>query len=53
MLPLQFAGTYLMNGLPANASACVTGFDQASFVMGTSSSFFNVCHIIRKFVVST
>ncbi|OJA08670.1 hypothetical protein AZE42_01184 [Rhizopogon vesiculosus] len=41
MLPLQFAGTYLTNGLPANASACVTGFDRASFVMGTSSSFFN------------
>ncbi|KAG2150555.1 phospholipase B [Suillus clintonianus] len=41
MLPMHFAGTYLTNGLPANPSACVTGFDQASFVMGTSSSFFN------------
>lgn len=41
MLPLKFAGTYLTNGLPANSSACITGFDQASFVMGTSSSFFN------------
>ncbi|KAG2146011.1 phospholipase B [Suillus bovinus] len=41
MLPLKFAGTYLADGLPANPSACVTGFDQASFVMGTSSSFFN------------
>ncbi|KAG1723798.1 phospholipase B [Suillus lakei] len=41
MLPLEFAGTYLTNGLPADPSACVTGFDQASFVMGTSSSFFN------------
>ncbi|KAG1814700.1 uncharacterized protein BJ212DRAFT_348070 [Suillus subaureus] len=37
-LPLEFAGTYLTNGLPANASACVTGLDQASFVMGTGSS---------------
>ncbi|KAG0707370.1 phospholipase B [Suillus ampliporus] len=42
MLPLEFAGTYLTNGLPANKSACVAGFDQASFIMGTSSSFFNV-----------
>ncbi|KAG2119615.1 phospholipase B [Suillus discolor] len=41
MLQLKFAGTYLTNGLPANPSACVAGFDQASFVMGTSSSFFN------------
>jgi len=41
MLPLKFAGTYLTNGLPTNQSDCITGFDQASFVMGTSSSFFN------------
>jgi len=39
-----------MNGLPANPSACVTGFDQASFIMGTSSSFFNVCHIFQGFL---
>jgi len=48
MLPLQFAGTYLTNGLPGNTSACVTGFDQAGFVMGTSSSFFNVRHVIQE-----
>lgn len=41
MSPLKFAGTHLTNGLPDNPSACVTGFDQASFVMGASSSFFN------------
>jgi lysophospholipase len=53
MLPLKFAGTYLTNGLPTNQSDCITGFDQASFVMGTSSSFFNVCHVITwKFLWS-
>lgn len=48
MLPLRLAGTYLTNGIPANTSACVTGFDQASFVMGTSSSFFNVRHVVLE-----
>jgi lysophospholipase len=48
MLPLQFAGAYLMNDLPGNTSAYVTGFDQASFVMVTNSSFFNVCHVIQE-----
>lgn len=48
MSPLKFTGTHLTNGLPDNPSACVTGFDQASFVMGASSSFFNVCHVITR-----
>ena len=33
----------LVNGLASNASACVTGFDQVSFMMGSSASIFNVC----------
>ncbi|KIJ68152.1 hypothetical protein HYDPIDRAFT_173810 [Hydnomerulius pinastri MD-312] len=41
MAPIAYAGTHLTNGLPTNPSACVTGFDQVGFVMGTSSSFFN------------
>ncbi|KAH7910589.1 phospholipase B [Hygrophoropsis aurantiaca] len=41
MIPTQFAGTRLTSGLPTNRTSCVTGFDQASFVMGTSSSIFN------------
>ena len=39
---LRFLGTHLINGNPDNSSACVTGFDQASFIFGTSSSSFNV-----------
>lgn len=39
---LTYAGTHLTNGKPDNGSACVTGFDQAGFVMGTSASLFNV-----------
>lgn len=35
-------GTKLNAGEPDNSTSCVSGFDQASFVMGTSSSLFNV-----------
>ncbi|TFK75253.1 phospholipase B [Pluteus cervinus] len=38
---LTYAGTHLVNGHPENGSACVVGFDQAGFVMGTSASLFN------------
>ncbi|KAF9071127.1 phospholipase B [Rhodocollybia butyracea] len=38
---LTFAGTPMTNSKPVNASACVTGFDQAGFMMGTSASLFN------------
>ncbi|TFK44639.1 phospholipase B [Crucibulum laeve] len=38
---LTYAGTHLSNGKPDNGSACVTGFDQAGFIMGTSASLFN------------
>ena len=48
MQPLQFAGTNLTNGLPSDTLACVTDFDQASFVMGISSSFFDVCRVIQE-----
>ncbi|KAF5389496.1 hypothetical protein D9757_004325 [Collybiopsis confluens] len=40
-LNLTFAGTPMKNKQPVNASACVTGFDQAGFMMGTSASLFN------------
>ena len=39
---IRFMGTHLVNGKPANSSACVTKFDQTSFIFGTSSSLFNV-----------
>ncbi|KAJ3553109.1 hypothetical protein NP233_g12725 [Leucocoprinus birnbaumii] len=38
---LTFAGTHLTNGRAENGSSCVTGFDQAGFVMGSSASLFN------------
>ena len=43
MANMQFLGTHLIGGAPGNASACVMGFDQASFMIGTVSSLFNVC----------
>ncbi|TFK22575.1 phospholipase B [Coprinopsis marcescibilis] len=38
---LTYAGTRLNNMRPDNGSACVAGFDQAGFIMGTSASLFN------------
>ncbi|KAF8071892.1 phospholipase B [Lyophyllum atratum] len=38
---LTYAGTHLSNGKAENGSACVTGFDQAGFIMGSSASLFN------------
>lgn len=43
MMNLSYAGTHLNNGQPDNDTACVTHFDQAGFVMGSSASLFNVC----------
>jgi lysophospholipase len=42
MVNITFVGTNLTNGKPDNGDSCVTGFDQAGFVMGTSASLFNV-----------
>lgn len=39
---LSFAGTHLNSGRSLNGSACVVGFDQAGFIMGSSASLFNV-----------
>ncbi|KAF8973334.1 lysophospholipase catalytic domain-containing protein [Flammula alnicola] len=38
---LSYAGTHLSSGRSLNGSSCVTGFDQAGFVMGSSASLFN------------
>ena len=43
MANVQFLGMHLSGSAPGNASACVMGFDQASFMIGTVSSLFNVC----------
>lgn len=41
-VPTQYLGTNFSNGRVANQSQCVVGFDNAGFVMGTSSSLFNI-----------
>lgn len=38
---LTFSGTHLTLGKPENGTACINGFDQAGFVMGSSASLFN------------
>ena len=48
MMNTSYAGTQLKQGNPDNSTACVTGFDEAGFVMGTSASLFNVCYLIRR-----
>ncbi|TDL25988.1 phospholipase B [Rickenella mellea] len=41
MMNMTYVGTNLVNGKPPNGTACITGFDQAGFMMGTSASLFN------------
>lgn len=36
-IPIEFLGTSLTNGEPANSSQCVNYFDNAGFVIGVSS----------------
>ena len=43
MANMQFLGMHLVGSAPGNTSMCVTGFDQASFMIGTISSLFNIC----------
>ncbi|KKA30462.1 hypothetical protein TD95_000663 [Thielaviopsis punctulata] len=40
--PIRYLGTNFTNGSVVSGDECVRGFDQASFIMGTSSSLFNV-----------
>ncbi|KAI5474485.1 hypothetical protein MNV49_003208, partial [Pseudohyphozyma bogoriensis] len=40
-IPVQYAGTYLNNGTALNSSACVNGFENAGFVIGSSAALFN------------
>lgn len=39
--PLKFAGSKFDNGKLADDAACINGFDNVGYVMGTSSSLFN------------
>jgi lysophospholipase len=40
-VPMQYLGTNFTNGEVTENDQCVVGFDNAGFVMGTSSSLFN------------
>ena len=42
MVNTMFVGTHLNNGTADNSTACVTGFDEVGFMVGTSASLFNV-----------
>ena len=46
MMNMSYAGTHLTDGQPDNDTACVTGFDDTGFMMGTSASLFNVSPFI-------
>lgn len=39
---MAYSGTHLVNGIASSASACVMGFDQVGFMMGSSANIFNV-----------
>jgi hypothetical protein len=51
MMNLSYAGTHLTNGQPDNNTACVTGFDDTGFMMGTSASLFNVSPFIDGLIL--
>ncbi|KAK6204442.1 phospholipase B [Scheffersomyces amazonensis] len=38
---IKYIGTNMSNGVPVDSNKCVEGFDNAGFIMGTSSSLFN------------
>lgn len=40
-IPTQYLGTNMTNGAVSDNSRCTVGFDNAGYVMGTSSSIFN------------
>ncbi|KAL8286283.1 hypothetical protein RQP46_004771 [Phenoliferia psychrophenolica] len=40
-VPIEYAGTYLDNGVPRNSSACANGYENAGFVIGSSAALFN------------
>lgn len=40
-IPTQYLGTNMTNGAVSANSRCTIGFDNAGYVMGTSSSLFN------------
>lgn len=46
--PLEYIGTEFDSGRPRDRERCVTGFDSASFIMGTSSSLFNEGLLLTK-----
>ncbi|KAI5809099.1 lysophospholipase [Peziza echinospora] len=39
---LQYIGTNVTNGKPDDSKRCIRGFDNAGFILGTSSSLFNI-----------
>ncbi|KAK9472562.1 lysophospholipase catalytic domain-containing protein [Dipodascopsis tothii] len=41
MVDLQYLGSNLSAGVPVNDTACYSGYDNAGFIVGTSSSLFN------------
>lgn len=43
--PTEWLGTRLQNGSTVNASACVRGFDRASYIMGSSAGAINMWYI--------
>ncbi|KAK9325217.1 lysophospholipase catalytic domain-containing protein [Lipomyces orientalis] len=49
----KYLGSEAVNGTPANSNECVVGFDNAGFVIGTSSSLFNLSPLNSSLVLNT
>ncbi|KAE8446162.1 hypothetical protein EG329_012535 [Mollisiaceae sp. DMI_Dod_QoI] len=43
--PIEFLGTRLSGGVPVNKSACIRGFDNTGFLIGTSADAFDAWYI--------
>ncbi|KIW24757.1 uncharacterized protein PV07_10451 [Cladophialophora immunda] len=46
--PMEFMGTELRNGTVTNSSACVRGYDRASFILSLAAGAFNFWYIGAK-----
>jgi len=41
LIPVEYVGTQLSNGSPANSSSCVNAFENAGYFCGASAALFN------------
>ncbi|KAK9245292.1 lysophospholipase catalytic domain-containing protein [Lipomyces tetrasporus] len=48
----KYLGSEAVNGTPSNGNECIVGFDNAGFVIGSSSSLFNISPLNSSLVLN-